>query len=116
MRAVAVCLGRVRRFAWQLCFFQPSDRCYGVLADRIGLFFQVAYLMLGVYSAPGMSLRFSAHFNGTGLRLVAGIGCFVVLMAWTWAIAAIYRAIVTHLCQVTADRLRDRRQRERGLR
>ena len=117
MRAVAAFLKRARHLTWQLCFFRLCDRPYSVLADRIGLSLQVAYLMPGVvYWTPGVSLRFSAHFEGTGLRLLAGIGCFVVLVVWIWANAAIGRALATHLCQATADWLRDRRQRERGLR
>ncbi len=113
MRALARFLERAHQAAYRrISGSDLSD--YGPLPVWIGRITQLAFLVSGItYWVPGVSLRFSAHFDGTELRIAAGIGAFAVLLAWVWAGSILNRVFVTHLCQVVTDWSRRVRSRTR---
>ena len=101
---------RAYQSAYERCFLGPVPRDYGVLAVWIGRFTQMAFFAVTItYPLPGVAIRFSAHFQGSALRLLAGVCAVIVLVLWFWAWSAVYRAIASYLCQVAVDWRRRRR-------
>lgn len=104
MRALASFWEWAYQGAYERYFRGPVPRDYGVLAVWIGRVTQMAFFAVGVtYPMLGAAIRFSAHFGGASLRLLALIGAVIVLVPWLWLNSAIGRAMAAYLCQVAVD-------------